>query len=87
MAVKLDDLKFSIDIVGYDTRFWYKDLLYYIGAQGNKWLIYANKTSTDSEPVFIHDDVSDPWMFDFGGGKTLYDICQDIEPYDIITRS
>lgn len=56
--VTLDDLEFSINVVGYETRFWYKNLLYYIGSKGNgKWIIWANKTSHDGTPVFVVDDI------------------------------
>lgn len=85
--VTLDDLKFSIDVVGYETRFWYQNLLYYIGPKDNgKWIIWANKTRKDSEPLFVVDNVADPWQYDFGDGKTLTDIYKDIRADDVITK-
>ncbi|HEY4399363.1 MAG TPA: hypothetical protein VGM95_02420 [Lactobacillaceae bacterium] len=80
----IEQLKMSLN-ANYDTRFWYNDLLWYIAPfyDDGTWLIYANRTDWDSEPVFVYEHVLDGWQFDFGEGKTLIDIWQDIEPYDM----
>lgn len=42
--------------------------------------------SYDGTPVFVVDDISDPWQYDFGNDETLIDIYQAIITYDVITR-
>ena len=75
-----DELKFGIETLQ-EIEFNYKNLLYYIGAQNDgKYLIYANREQTMGHPIFVYDDVDNPYTFDFGDGKTLKDIWQDIEP-------
>jgi hypothetical protein len=73
-----DDLKASIE--GAEAEFWYDGLLYYIDQlPDGKWLIYANRKETMGHPIW-EKRVDNPFTFDFGDGKTLKDIWQDIEP-------
>ncbi|CAM3675451.1 hypothetical protein K8375_09650 [Weissella cibaria] len=80
---KFDEIKEALETVG-EIEFTYKNLIYFVmpnyDAPG-KWVIYANKPATYGDPIFIDKNVSDPFTYDFGDGKTFKDIWKQIEPH------